>query len=387
MPFVAGLSAARAQDDVPTQLWDADAPLLSANQIPLLISVDFQVIKRWDKAADGYTFLHGVSLAWHDDKLYASFGHNQGSENTVSEEAHYRVSEDDGQTWGPLQKIDTGDEEDLAVSHGVFLSNQGTLWAFQGSYYGKMKDVHTRAYRLDPKTNQWQKLGVILEGGFWPMNQPVRMDDGNWIMSGFAAGPYSSDGVFPAAIAISHGDDFTKWDLNHIPVAESVKRMWGESAIFVDGKNVHNIARFGGSAVALLSVSNDFGRTWTPSTPSNLPMTTSKPAAGVLSNSQRYLVCTNAKDNGGKRNPLTIAVSKPGEDQFSRIYVIRRSLSSRRIGESGKNVSLSYPCAIEHEGKLYVGYSNNGGRGGNLNSAELAVIPIESLSVPSFPAK
>jgi hypothetical protein len=34
------------------------------------------------------------------------------------------------------------------------------------------------------------------------------------------------------------------------------------------------------------------------------------------------------------------------------------------------------PCA---SGKLYVGYSNNGGRRGNLNSAELAVIPIESL--------
>ena len=34
---------------------------------------------------------------------------------------------------------------------------------------------------------------------------------------------------------------------------------------------------------------------------------------------------------------------------------------------------------IEHEGKLYVGYSNSGGRGGNHNSAELAIISLAAL--------
>ena len=42
--------------------------------------------------------------------------------------------------------------------------------------------------------------------------------------------------------------------------------------------------------------------------PSNLSMATSKPAAGMLSTGQRYLVCTTAKNDGGKRTPLTIAV-------------------------------------------------------------------------------
>jgi hypothetical protein len=36
---------------------------------------------------------------------------------------------------------------------------------------------------------------------------------------------------------------------------------------------------------------------------------------------------------------------------------------------------------MEYDGNLYVGYSNDGGRRGNLNSAELAVIPIKSLTV------
>ena len=110
-------------------------------------------------------------------------------------------------------------------------------------------------------------------------------------------------------------------------------------------------------------------------------MTTSKPAAGILSTGHRYLVCTTAKDNGGKRTPLTIALSRPNENRFSKIFVIRRSRHDGEPGESADRLSLSYPYAMEHDGNLYVGYSNNGGRRGNLNSAELAVIPIKSLIV------
>jgi len=365
----------------PFPLWDESSPLAKAAELPQLDGVEFHVIKKWDQPRDGYTFLHGVGLAWHKNRLFASFGHNKGKENTVTEEAHYRVSDDSGRTWSPLQVIDAGAEEDLAVSHGVFLSHNGNLWAFHGSYYGRMERIHTRAYRFDETTGNWEHHGVILEQGFWPMNQPVRMNDGNWIMPGFLGKQYSGDKAFPAAVAMSHGDDFTAWDLVPIPISETIQRMWGESCLFVDDRNVVNIARYGGRATALAAASNDYGRTWSASAVSNLPMATSKPAAGVLSTGQRYLICTTAKDNGGKRSPLTIAVSRPHENKFCRVFVIRRSLHEDLPGESAEQLSLSYPCAIEHNGKLYVGYSNNGGRRANLNSAELAVIPIRNLSV------
>ncbi|MCA9077536.1 MAG: exo-alpha-sialidase [Planctomycetaceae bacterium] len=370
-----------AEDAVHVSLWDEAAPLPVAVEIPELPAVEFHVIKKWDQEADGYTFLHGVGLAWHRGRLYASIGHNKGAENTVSEEAQFRVSDDGGRTWGPLGVIDEGDEANLAVSHGVFLSHRGTLWAFQGAYYGKMERVHTRAYRLDEAIDVWKKLGVVVEDGFWPMNQPVRTADGNWIMPGFASRRDSGDRVSPAAVAISDGDDLTNWQFGSIPIAADVDRVWGESAILVDEHQVYNIARYRSRAMALVATSSDHGRTWSPSRVSNLPMTTSKPAAGVLSNGQRYLICTTARDNGNKRSPLTIAVSKPGENQFSKVFVIRRSMNPGHIGESAKELRLSYPYAVEHDGKLYIGYSNDGGRGSNQNSAELAVIPITSLSV------
>ena len=363
----------------PFPIWDAASPLPVAAEIPTLKGVKFHVIKKWDREADGYTFLHGVGLGWHKNKLYASIGHNKGAENTVSEEAQYRVSEDQGQTWSELRVIDAGEEPDLAVSHGVFLSHAGKLWAFHGAYYGKMQKIHTRAYSLDEATGKWEPHGIVIRDGFWPMNQPEKMDDGNWIMPGISAGPYSNSKVFPAAVAISRGDDFTKWDYVEIPTGEGIDRMWGESANFVDGKRVFNIARYGGGASALVAVSEDYGRTWTPSRISNLPMATSKPVAGTLSTGQRYLICTTARNNGGRRTPLTIAVTAPGENVFHKVFVIRRSQNPGEPGESADSLSLSYPCAIEHDGHLYVGYSNNGGRRGNLNSAELAIIPIASL--------
>jgi len=157
--------------------------------------------------------------------------------------------------------------------------------------------------------------------------------------------------------------------------------MWGESSIIVDGSQITNIARYGGAPLALAAKSADHGRTWTPSVESNLPMATSKPCSGRLSNGQRYLICSTTADGGGRRSPLTIAVSRPGENTFSKVFVIRHAVFEEGPGESHRHAALSYPYAVEYQGKLYVGYSNNGERNGNNNSAELAVIPLGSLSL------
>ena len=170
----------------------------------------------------------------------------------------------------------------------------------------------------------------------------------------------------------------------------SSKDLWGESAVFVSGKHVVNISRYGAEAKALMAVSDDYGRTWSQSLPSNLPMTTSKPYAGTLSTGQHYLIGTTTADSGKRRSPLTIAVTRPGENVFSKVFVIRHAEFPGGPGESHRDAALAYPYAIEHNGHLYVGYSNSGGNVGrvgtgrelaNNNSAELAVIPVQSLGV------
>ena len=361
-------------------LWAPDEALPKAAECPLVKDVEFSVIKRREPDKDGYNWLHGVALAWHKDKLYASFGHNRGHENTASEEARGCVSSDGGKTWGDLFTIDAGGG-DLGVSHGVFSSHGGALWAFQGAFYDDFQHTHTRAYVLNESTDEWVAKGVVVDRGFWPMQEPQKMDNGNWIMGGARiAKGYGFSGNFPA-VAISHGNNFTKWDLVVISVAEGVSGVWGESTVLLDGSRVINVSRWGGQARALAAVSEDYGRTWTKSRPSNLPMATSKPYTGTLSTGQHYLVCTTTADSGGRRHPLTVAVTRPGERIFSRVFIIRHAEFPQGPGESHPGASLAYPYAVEHGGKLYVGYSNSGGRGGNRNSAELAIFPVTALSV------
>ena len=358
----------------PVKLWSGGA-VPNAADIPLLQGVEFHVIKKQRPDADGCNWTLGVGLAWHKGQLYASYGFNKGGENTASEETHVRVSSDGGKTWGAPVVMDHG-EGNLGVSHGVFLSHAGRLWAFMGAFYDNFQRTHTRAYTLNETTGAWEPQGVAIDRGFWPMQEPQKMDDGHWIMAGARVSHgYDVVGDLPA-VAISRGEDFTRWDLVVIPPAPRLGGIWGESTVIVEGKRILNIARYGAKALALVSVSEDYGRTWTPTRPSNLPMATSKPYAGILSTGQRFLVCTTTADTGGRRSPLTIAVSKPGESDFSKVFLIRTSVFEGTPGVSDPKADFSYPYAVEHEGKLYIGYTHK-----SHAANELAVIPVSSLAI------
>lgn len=339
-------------------LWSG-APLSRTAELPMLDGVEFSVIKPPSRE-----WQLGVALGWHCDKLYASYGFNTGAENTVGEEARGRVSADGGKTWGDEFVIAASDDK-LGISHGVFLEHQGSLWSFNGAFNAGYQRTHTRAYRLDDASGRWQPMGVAVGDGFWPMQEPLRMADGNWIMSGVRlVDTFGMDGNWPA-VAISRGGDLTKWDLVVIRPRPGLGEVWGESTVFIHGNRIFNISRWGRENRALIASSDDGGRTWTEAERSNLNMNTSKPYTGTLSTGQHYLIAGCAADCVHQRDLLTVAVTCPGETRFSRVFALRRR----------PNACLSYPYAVERDGKLYVGYSDKSD-----SSAELAVIPLERLA-------
>ncbi len=376
-------------------LWQGASPVPEPTALRQLDveQLSFSVIKPYEFETDGYRFLHGLALAEHKGTLYASFGHNKGAENTLSEEARYATSRDGGRNWSEVKTMDAGTDT-LALSHGSFLSHAEELWAFMGAYRTDdlawhTKGVHTRAYKLDHETGDFVAKGVIIEEGFWPMETPRKMPDGNWIMAGLCIGTEKSKHNAAAGVAISDGDDFLNWDVVRIPTSPAVGRIWGECGLIHADGVIHCISRYGGKGLALVAESRDMGRSWTELSESNLPMVTSKPASGTLSSGHHYLINSIYDGVFKRRAPLSIAISDPGSLAFTRVFQIRPSLLPDGPGESHKNVGLSYPYALEHDGYLYVGYSNNGGHVGrtgegrerwNNNSAELVKIPLSLLS-------
>ena len=375
-------------EHVPFALWDPERPAPTAEEAPLLGDVRFSVIKKREKEADGYNWLHGVAVVWHKGVLYSFYGHNKGGENTPTEESRGNHSFDDGRTWSPVWTIDTHTETE-GRSHGVFLSHKGRLWAFVGRFGGKMAftDLRMEAYVLTKEPASADDAGVTWESqgiaatGFWPCDEPKKMADGNWIMAGMDI-PNGPGWAHPA-VAISHGEDFTRWNTVLLPVPQAMRTIWGESTVIVEPDELVVIVRPGWQHDhALISTSKDLGRTWPGLRWTNLPMPSTKAYAGRLSTGQRYVVGTLVRNHTRRRHPLTIALSKPGEKKLSMMYRIRDDVFPEGPGESVKGAALSYPYAVEHEGFLYVVYSNDGARGKNLNSGEMAVIPVSSLVAP-----
>jgi len=373
-------------ESAPYPLWQPGKAVPTAAETPFTEGTQFRVIKRWEPDKDGFNWLHGVALVWHQDILFSFWGHNQGEENTPTERAAGRHSMDGGKTWSPVWTL-APNLDNEGRSHGVFLSLDGALWAFLARFHAHYAELRTEAFVLSgmPSAQEasnvtWESRGIAVND-FWPCDRPVCMADGNWIMAG-ARIPEGPSHAFPA-VAISHGNNFVHWDAVAIPVPEDLQDIWGETTLLVEDDELVAVVRAGAThGCALVSMSHDYGRTWSELQRSNLPMPGTKAYAGRLSTGQRYLVGTFVSDHNGARRPLTIAVSAPREKYFSRLYRIRDALCPECPGESVETAALSYPYAVEHNGFLYVGYSNDGGRGRNQNSAEMAIIPIASFHAP-----
>jgi hypothetical protein len=195
----------------------------------------------------------------------------------------------------------------------------------------------------------------------WPYDEPVRLGNGNFITGG-----QDKDGL--PVVAISHGDDFTKWDSILIPFDPRLKPSFAETTVWADDNRVTAVIR-GGGGVAWVSTSADAGRTWSRAAASNMPMPRAKAYLGKLSTGQLYLV-----SNLRNRDTLVISVGEPGAATLNRMWRIRhgKSIPPRFAGHA-KSKQWSYPYAHEHDGNLYVVYSIG------KEDCGMSVIPIESL--------
>lgn len=345
-------------------LWSGPPIPRDPARIPLAKGMEHRTIHA--STADGYKFLHGAAIIQHKGTFFANWANSPTNENGPHETLQGRRSTDGGATWSELEVIGPGFDGPECHSHGILMVRRGELWTIcarfgAGPKARRFPGLEAEAFVLNEKTDKWESRGIVMEN-CWPYDQPVRMDNGCFITGG-----QDRDGL--PVVAVSHGDDLTKWDSILIPYPPALKPSFAETTVWAEGKRVLAVIR-GGGGVVWVSTSDDYGRTWMRAQASNYPMPRAKAYLRRLSTGQLYLL-----SNFRNRDTLVVSVSRPGESTLSSMWRIRHGRSGPpRFKGRAKAPQWSYPYGYEHDDKLYVVYSIG------KEDCGLSIIPVQSLS-------
>lgn len=359
-----------AKDAGTFELWDRSVEFPMGKKMPDPDIITQVAISR--ATPEGYHYLHEAAVQWHKDRFYAAFANHKTYESGDYNEIIRGCTSFDGLHW---TEPEIWCEPPLiganSYNHPLLFSHGDTLYGFFVCWDDE-HHPHTEIFTLDESTGKWIHHPESRIPMFLPFCIPQKMEDGNWILGGENHWYYS-------AVAISHGEDMLHWDFVRIPRDDDFTLKYPESAI-VDcgGGHLIDICRPSGMQTAPVAESFDFGRTWTKLEKSNYPLTESQPFAGKLSTGQNYLI-TDSLEEG--RALLTIAVTEPGGKLFKKVYKIRhqRYPVRREFGGFGggtyvgADTEWSYPNAFEHDGKLYIAYSQG------KEDCVMSIIPVEVL--------
>ena len=314
----------------------------------------------------GYHFLLGAAVVKHGGMLRASFAQSLKTENDDHTRLTEKVSSDGGTSWS--ENIIAETENGFGRSHGVYFPHGGELYVFcpRARYdrIDRYPELTMEIYQLQ-KDGAYLLLTTALDEDFWPMCEPMELNDGTLLMAGLNAKEGTS------AVALCDGKDITKWHMIRIPNPNGF-RYWGETTVLKREDRLIALVRNSGRIRHILtSESMDGGKTWSALEESDFPASHSKMYAGALANGLEYLVF-NMRDRGAEISRDTLAVAV-GKERFDRVYLIRDGFEAPptfwRYNE------WCYPYAYEdtETGMLYVAYAKN------KEHCEIAAIPVESL--------
>jgi hypothetical protein len=360
-------------------LWDRATPFPAVSEIQTVSGASYRLVQR---QTSEYKFLHETRLAVHDGTLFVNFSNAPRAESEPAQVIRGRQSRDGGATWTNPEVFAGGLSGGDRYETAPMLSTGGRLYAFLGRYrQGGRSSLGMEAHRYDAARGRFEAIREAgLTPNFVPFVQPQKLANGDWIIGGHA------DEVTRMAVAISAGDDFTKWKV--VRIATPAGSFYPETALLINGREVTAVSRNDKSVQrALVALSTDYGETFGAAVAGDFPMSDSQPFAGTLSTGQRYLIFNGFPDRYGagtrNRSDLLIAVSKPGEATplrwvwrivdgfppgFAAQFPDHRSLPEQQ--------AWAYPEAAEHDGALHVVFSHN------KKHCWLATIPVASLRAP-----
>lgn len=384
----ARLSAGEAPNP-PASAGTAAALMLAGDWVPGDPSrIDFAALPRVPsehvvvsdvRASDGVN--QHAYLAFHLNQYWLMWSDGPGLEDRVGQRVKFSTSED-GLNWREAAYLTP--EPPLSgpdSPHYNTRSLQGFRWIARGfwprrgellalaaldeaaDFFGP--SLQLRAFRLDPKTDEWHDAGVISEDTInnFP---PLPLPSGGWIMSR-RPHDYRKAGVhflLGGESAVDH------WESVPVPSSEELAPEEPFCWIVADGRlealfrDNHNSGRL------FRSFSTDQGRTWSPPVRTNFPDATSK-FHGTRLEDGRYVLVSNA--NPAQRDPLTLSISPDGLVFNEMLWLA-----------GGRQVD--YPCVLEHQGNLLIAFSGEK-RTVEVLRVRISDLPARQPAAPSEPKK
>jgi len=361
--------------------WSGSVPYPTPEEIQFPKGIYHRIVHDCDTDPE-YRFLHETAVGGLDGELFAAWYHNPEHELKGKTFQRFRTSKDSGRTWSAHAILmDRDNDQGLMYVGMQFLTLEGTLYAFTNQEHGTERPIDCILLRWDKTNRQWVELGPIAER-FLAMQQPMPMANGNFVMSGsYAAEPGQVNATVPV-VYISQGRDIQKpWCRILLDTAEYVN-VFAETAVVVDGSNLLAVTRLEQTPFPNFYESNDCGESWRKIENQTFAASPTKFAAGKLSTGDRYIIYNlphftrdaesrivpEGMDRG--RHTLVIALAGPKERAFSRIWKISD------VTQSTQQKASHYPCAVEHEGMLYVTYTGQH----ELRNCGFTAFPVNALS-------
>ena len=369
--------AAHPQPDAPSILpnypiWDESVPYPAREALAPPEGMTRQVVHR--AGGDAYNFLHDVAVTEFQETLFTAWYNCPEGEMEEASVIRGKRSADRGKTWSAVEVIaeDTAKQGVMYVPI-AFGQQDGRLFGYISTMVGPDLVTDCAIFEYEPKGRaSWISRGHMA-APFLPNSAALPLPGGNYLVAGRVSDEPGTKPETPA-VALSLGDNLTgPWEIvrlqpdKHLP--DGLELRYPETAVIVEDDGLLAFVRNDGGN-GLIYTGDPTGRHWSGPHSANMRLGASKMYAGKLSTGQRYLIYTTPTE--GYRELLTLAVSRPGARTFSRVFQIHDGPDAAL----GVGPEWSYPCAVEADGHLYVGYTSA------KQYAMLATIPVISLVVP-----
>jgi hypothetical protein len=288
-------------------------------------------------------------LLHHDGKFWCMWSCGPKVEDLPTQYVRYATSTD-GLKWEAPKSLSGPPAEGRAYIARGFWLRDGELLGLAASYKGKGafgvdKDLKLVAFVYDKSGDTWREKGIVFENAINNFT-PQKLSTGDWMTT-------RRDARFNVTMLIGGVKALNDWRV--VPVVDRMvairtskfspdEPVWWD---LTDGTLIGAIRDNGGSQRLFRTVSKDHGETWSFPEKTNYPNATSKLFTLLTSRGYRVLV-SNANPAIGRRE-MHLGISDDGVT-FTRL--------ARLDIPSPKATTFQYPHVIEHEGSLFIAFSN-----------------------------